>query len=58
MYGALMKCLLSVSLTPDHHSAAKASSVKEIVEKLHSLDDKIFDFVRDAPCKIGKSRVR
>ena len=51
MYGALMKCLSSVSLSPTHHPAAEALSVKQIVEKLHSLCDKIFDFVRDAPCK-------
>ncbi|KAA8898835.1 hypothetical protein FN846DRAFT_800027 [Sphaerosporella brunnea] len=50
MYGALMKCLSSVALTPDHHSAAKALSVKEIVGKLHSLGGKIFNFVRDALC--------
>ena len=53
MYGALMKCLSYVSLTPDHYSTAKTLSVKQIVQKLHSLDDKIFDFVRDSPCKTG-----
>ena len=42
-----------MSLSPTHHPAAEALSVKQIVEKLHSLGAKIFDFVRDWPCTTG-----
>ena len=58
MYGALMKCLSYVSLSPGHYSMAKALSVKQIVQKLHSLGDKIFDFVRDPllPCTLPTAR--
>ena len=37
---------------------AKALSVKQIVQKLHSLGDKIFDFVRDSllPCTLPAGR--
>jgi hypothetical protein len=51
MYGAVMKCLSSVSLAPEHHSTAKNLSVRTMIERLHSLRDKLFDFVRDSSCE-------
>ena len=50
MYGALMKCLSSASLSPAHFPAAKALSVKTVVGRLHNLTSTIFGFVQDAPC--------
>jgi hypothetical protein len=52
MYGAIIKCLSSVSLGPEHHSTAKNLSVRTIVECLHSLRNTLFDFVRDSSCQV------